>query len=138
MRQFLFIAAACGVLASSAFAQSYGGYRDPYTRGGEYSRGYGANPVNRAMSDLQRAAASSYYARHQRGHFDHAMRELAKFENKFQRGRFDKHPLDEAIGELSHLSRSGDLDPRTCDILARDADELRAFRAGAYDRGYNR
>lgn len=112
-----------GLFGSNAFAQ----------RGGI---------LDRAFTDLQRAASSSYYARHERGHFDHAMRELAKFQDKLRRGKFDKHPLDEVIGEMSHLSRASELHPRFRDLMARDADELRAYRASGgygpdYGRGYD-
>jgi hypothetical protein len=86
--------------------------------------------VDRAISDLQRAASYNGWDHHDRGRFDHAVKELYKFQDKWGRGHFDKHPLDEAIGEMSHLSRSGHLDPRTRDTLARDADELRYFRSG--------
>lgn len=108
------------------------GYGEPYDQ--HYARGRG-DVLDRAYGDLQWAASSSFYARHQRGHFDHAMREMAKFQDRFSRGRFDKHPLDEVIGEMSHLSRSGELNPQVRETMARDADELRAFRAGGYPGG---
>ncbi len=128
---------------TGAFGQSYGGYRDnPYYGGPSrdnrvYSGSYGANPVDRAIDDLQRAASTSYYARKERGHFDHALRELSKFQNKSAQGRFDRHALDEGIGELSHLAGSRYLDPRLRETMARNADELRDFRAnGAYPSPY--
>lgn len=136
-----FLLAASALSASSAFAQAYGGYRgDPYNRDA-YARGYnGSGPVERAFGDLERAASSGYRARHERGRIDHALRELSKFQNKWSRGKFDRHALDEAIGEMSHVSRAWDIDPRTREMLARDADELRAFREGArYEsRGWDR
>jgi hypothetical protein len=136
LAQFALFVAATGVFASAALAQEYGGhrYRDSY---GNPYRG-GGDAVDRVFADLQEAASTSVYARHQRSHFDHAMRELSRFQNKWRNGRFDKHPLDEAIGEMSHLSRAGELNPQVRDRMARDADELRAFRArGSYDGRYD-
>lgn len=136
------LALAAILITSSAFAQGYGGYRDggyrgdPYNRDA-YARGYnGSGAIDRAFADLEQAASSTFYARHQRGHIDHALRELSKFQSKWSRGKFDRHALDEAIGEMSHIARSGEMHPRTREMLARDADELRAFRAGAGYESY--
>lgn len=140
-------------LSSVAFAQGYGGYRndpyyrdDPYYRGGRYSDryrdGYGnrdpyGSPriIDRVRADLERGASSTYYANHQRGRFEHAMRELNRFEDRWRQGKFDKGRLDEVIEDLANLSRARDLDPRMRDIMARDANDLRVFRA---NRGYGR
>ncbi len=139
------VVAGSGLFNSPASAQDYGRYGDDrYSRGNGRDSGYrGGDPVGRAYAEVQRAASSSYYARHERGHFDHAMRELSKFQDKWSRGKFDNHALDEAIGEMAHLSRAGELHPRVRESMARNADELRAFRAGGrrdgpYDRGYRR
>jgi hypothetical protein len=147
MRQLalsVLLVATTGLFVTGAFAQSYGGYRDnPYSRGDRNYRGdryrgdgyRGGDIVDRTFADLQQTASASFYARHERGHFDHAMRELSKFQNKRARGKFDHHALDEAIGEMSRLSRAGELNPRVRETMARDADELRVFRAGGYDNG---
>ena len=136
MRRSALMFLVAGGLATGLFAQDYERYRDPYGHRYEDRSGYNRGDVlDRAFSDLRWAASSSFYARHQRGHFDHALQELGRFEEKFRRGRFDRHPLDEAIGEMSHLSRANELEPRVRETMARDADELRVFRAGG-DPGY--
>jgi hypothetical protein len=120
-------------MAVGLFAQDYGRDRNAYGDRYRDRRGYNRGDVlDHAFSDLQWAASSSMYARHQRGHFDHAMRELGKFQDKFQRGHFDKHSVDEVIDEMSHLSRAGELNPSVRETMARDADALRVFRAGRY------
>jgi hypothetical protein len=91
------------------------------------------------MADLNRAGS---YNRRDWKHFDHAQRELGKFQEKWARGHFDTHPLDEAIDELKHLAYSGRLNPRDSAMLARDIEPLREFRAargynGGYRGGYN-
>lgn len=136
--RFAFSAAAAGMLATAAFGQDYDPhrYRDQDRHGdqhGDQSAG-GGDVIERVFADVQDAASRSFYARRERGRFDHAMRELSKFQNKRRSGRFDRHPLNEAIGELSHLSRANELDPHIRDRMARAADELREFRAaGSYD-----
>jgi hypothetical protein len=105
------------------------------------------------MADLSRAAS---YTRRDWKHFDHAQRELGKFQEKWARGHFDTHPLDEAIDELKRLAYSGHLNPRDSAMLAGDIEPLRQFRSargyyggypggmydgyrnGPYNRGYGR
>ncbi len=148
MQRFLIAAAGIGLaFALTAGAQVYGGYRgDPYYRG-DYDRGYrggyGEDIIGQTMADLSRASA---YNRREWKHFDHAQRELGKFQEKWARGHFDSHALDETIDELKHLAYSGRLNPRDREILGRDIEPLREFRAsrgyydgypgGRYDRGY--
>jgi hypothetical protein len=126
LAQFALLAAVTGVFASTALAQDYGGYRYRDSYGNPY-RGRG-DVIDRVFSDLQDAASTSLYAHHQRGHFDHAMRDLSRFQDKWRNGRFDRRPLDEAIGAMLHLSRAGELNPAVRERMAFDADELRAFR----------
>jgi hypothetical protein len=133
------ILAGAALLGAVAVAQDYGGYRgrgrgddryrDYY---GDYGRSAyrGGSPVERAMSDLSRAASAGYADRHERGHIDHALRELSKFQDKWRRGKFDRHALDEATENMEHLARADALHPRARDIIARDLYELRDFRGG--------
>ncbi len=131
-RMIFSTALGAGLLATVAFAQSYGGYR--YDSGYNGDHGYQRpGVINQVRADLERAASSSFYAHAQRGRFDHALRELNRFEDRLRRGKFDKGPLDEVISDTSHLSRARELEPRMRDMLARDANELRAFRSS---RGY--
>ena len=136
MRRFLVLTVGLGLLfAFSAAGQTYGPYRgQPYYDGRNYEQGYRGgygDIVGRAMADLTRAGS---YNRREWKHFDHAQRELGKFQDKWARGHFDTHPLDEAIDELKHLAYSGHLSPRDSSMLARDIEPLREFRA---TRGYS-
>ena len=156
MRRFFISAVGLGfIFLLSAAGQTYGGYRgQPYYDGRNYDQGYrggyGGDIVGRTMADLSRAGS---YNRRDWKHFDHAQRELGKFQEKWARGHFDSHHLDEAIDELKHLAYSGHLNPRDSSLLARDIEPLREFRAargyyggsrydgyrnGMYDRGYGR
>lgn len=89
----------------------------------------------KALSDLDRAR--SHVDHHERGHFDNARRDLLIFQDHYSRGKFDKDRLDGAIDNIHHLVDSNRLSPRDRQILARDMDALRDFRAsrGAY-RGF--
>jgi hypothetical protein len=140
MQRFLSAAAIGLAFTLTAGAQGYGG------RPGDYGRGwggYGEDVIGRTMADLSRVSADD-----QRDwkRVDHAQRELSKFRGKRARGEFDTHALDETIDELKRLTYSGRLNPRDREILARDIEPLREFRArrgyfnkypgGWYDRGY--
>jgi hypothetical protein len=148
------------MLATTAFAQRYPNQRDPYGRGPNdrdpyYRDGYGnrdaygnrdrsgnrggyrnGDPVNRAIQNLQRAASMNRYDKHERNHFDKALKELRKFQDRSRSGRFDGGALDKAISNMSDLARARQLHPRDRDLIVRDISELRQVRAsggGYYD-----
>lgn len=116
-----------------------GGYRDNRDYRDYRDRGR-ADTVNRVIEDLRRARSYDYVDHHERKHFEHAERELVKFQDRYYSGRFDRHHLDEAINDLHHLVNARQVNPRDRDLLARDLDMLRDFRArgsyGYYDRRY--
>lgn len=143
MRRFIISAllvATAGALTVPAFAQRYPdpyyGNRNPYNGNnrGRYGNGYG-DPVDRALSNLQRAASMNRYDHHERSHFDKAIHELSKFRDRWRGGRFDRGALDKAISNMDDLSRARQLHPRDRDAITRDLYDLRAFRDGG--GGYN-
>ena len=95
------------------------------------------NIVGRVLRELDVAArgSHSYVDGHERKHFERAMDELRRFEDRWQRGQWDNGRLDHAIEALSHLADARQLDPRTRRLMAEDANLLRQFRASR--RGYN-
>src|SRR5207249_163451 len=96
-------------------AQTYGGpYNDraPYDNGDRYgygnrSYGYGnrgsGSPIDRALNDLSRVDRNAYVDHHERQHFQHAQEDLARFQDRWAQGRFDKGRLDRAIENIQHL-----------------------------------
>jgi hypothetical protein len=146
MRKYLLSVAAIGIAcAMTAGAQDYGRRYDPYYGGRDayarpYDRGgrgyYGGDIIGRTMSDLNRAGMWARHDKHDRKRVDHAQRELMKFQDKWARGKFDSHPLDEAIDEMKDLVGSNHVSPRDREMLMRDVEGLRAFRAsgGYYGR----
>ncbi len=114
------------------------GYRDQYS--GDYGRGsYRGNVVDRVMSDLSRSGGYGWMDNRDRKRIDRAQRDLAKFQEKWSRGKFDRGKLDSAIDNLQHVVNSSRFDPRSRDRLARDLYDLRDFRSrGAYQRDYYR
>jgi hypothetical protein len=105
-------------------------------RGDDRGYGYGGgSPVDRAMSDLQRASRNSG----DRKHVDSAMHHLQRFQASSVNGRFDKDRLDGAIEDIQHLVNSNQINPRDRQVLNNDLSALRAFRSsGGYNgRGYN-
>ncbi len=130
----LLLTSAVALLAGCAGAQ----YRDPYYRGPRpdgYSRG---GLIGRVLSDLDSARSYARLDRHERGHFEHARRDLLVFQDHYARGRFDKDRLDGAIENIHHLVDSDQVHPRNRRLLARDVESLRDFRAsrGGYRDGY--
>jgi hypothetical protein len=117
------------------------GYGDAYNRSGPdaYSRNQ-PSVVGRVMVDLDRAARSARLDDHELNHFREVSKNLREFEDRLARGKFDNGKLDKAIGNLSHLADSDRIRGRERDMLRRDLDDLRRFRAtrGSYDqnRGY--
>ncbi len=109
------------------------GSRDGY-RGGDPSFAL----FDQVQADLNRAATFGYLRGGQRRQLANASRDLAEFEGRWSRGRFDKHELDEAIGRIQHVIDHSGLNYRDRAALQDDANRMRQFRAyesGGY-RGY--
>ena len=116
------------------------GYGDPRYRqspnygGDRYARpGYWADPASatqRVLRNLSGAARASYTDRHEREHFDRAIFELRRFEDRWNRQRrFDTGNLDRAIDHMKHLAGARQVDPRTRNGIAQDIEVLRDVRA---------
>jgi hypothetical protein len=124
----------CGLLliGLTANAQVYGDYRGA------------REPLDRVRADLDRAAADiGYLSRGDMSRFNHARQEIAEFQDKWNRGFFDRHELDDVIGSLQHVVSGNRLRYQDRDILFNDLQRLREIRArgGGYDRdryGYRR
>jgi hypothetical protein len=103
---------------------------------GRYERPRRADfPVDRTIHDLERLAQRSgrYNSGHERSRFDNAIRHLSEFDNRYDRGHFDKGKLDDAIGDVQNVVDHNPLDERGRRILWDDLSALRSFRA---NRGY--
>lgn len=136
MKRFLTtILIGCGALSLSfaANAQTWG--RDPYNNRNDRpydNRGYDRrqqSPVDQVMSDLNRAAGRARLDGHERKHFEQAMRSLQEFQERWARGRFDNGKLDKAIDNLEHLAQADRVRGFDRNLLARDLNDLRQFRA---------
>lgn len=115
----------------------YGPYRDnrPY-QNGRYGRNAGSI-IDQVQYDIQRAAANSRVDGHERKHFDNAIDNLRKFQDRWTQGKFDQGRLDKAIDNLQHLVDADQVRGRDRSVLAQDLDALRDFRAnrGRYSNG---
>ena len=109
------------VFALGAVAQQYprDGYRERDERG---------SVIERVQRDLDRAEAGSYLSGRDRHKFDHARKELWEFEKRFNRGRFDRHELDEVIGAVHSVVDNTPIRGRDREELAEDLARLRDFR----------
>jgi hypothetical protein len=118
------------LIGLTANAQVYGDYRGA------------REPLDRVRADLDRAAENiGYLSRGEFARFNHAREEIAEFQDKWNRGFFDRHELDDVIGSLQHVVSGNRLRYEDRDILFYDLQRLREIRArgGAfgYRRGYN-
>ena len=77
--------------------------------------------------DLSRAGQHSY----DRRRIAKAQREIGDFQRKLSYGRFSRRDLDRAIGATNDVVRKESIPPRDRDILYRDLEGMREFRAYA-------
>lgn len=136
-RQFLWAVTIAAVAAISAVADDRWGY--PQNRGYGYSRGdgynygrqmRGGNPVTAAMRDLDSIFRRARVDNHEASHFRRALRELAEFDRKAARGRFDRGNLNRALDNMADLARAHQLHPRDRQVIARRMGDLRYLQEG--------
>ena len=105
-------------------------------QGGHYEHSRRADsPVTGPFTIWSGIAQSGgrYNSRHERSRFDNAIRHLSEFDNRYDRGHFDKGKLDDAIGDVQNVVDHNPLNERGRRILWDDLSALRGFRA---NRGY--
>ena len=124
------------LLALSACAQDYPGYRDD--RGGyREERGNRGGLIEQVRSDLS-YAQSGVYSRGAAKRLNKANEELCEFQRKWNTGRFDRHELDDSIAAIQKVVDHNGLDDRARSTLWNDLQRLRDFRAQYEGRGYFR
>lgn len=89
--------------------------------------------IDRVHEDLNRGYATWRLGRGDRERLDHAEHELREFAVHWERGKFDKGNLDDAIGSIQHVLDNNHLNGRERDRLWEDVTRLRRMRE-AYDR----
>ena len=131
------VAAGLFLLSFSVFGQyPYGDRRDRggYDRSDRYRdpRNGRGSIVSQVISDLDQVNYRSWRGR-ERNNANDARNNLLNFQSTWQRGRFETKYLDRAIDHMKAIAGYGRIDPRMRERMARDIDELRAFRAsGGY------
>ncbi len=136
-RPFLLGTLVLVTVAGTVFAQPRppaGAYDDRWGRDDRYGYGRdnyrGASPVSQAMRDLQMISSRSFVDRHEAKHFQRAMEELSRFEQRARQGVFDRGRLDRAIDNMQDLANAHQLHPRDRERLRNDLFALRRFRDG--------
>jgi hypothetical protein len=122
MKNLWFLAAALLLLLGvNAVAQRYG---DDY-----YYKHWGREPLDHVRGDLNRAERDLVYlSGDEMRRFRHTRDGINDFQHDWERGHFDRHALDEAIGGLNALVEKSRLHERDRDILADDLHRLRDLR----------
>ncbi len=137
----------CGIVAQAQYypGQRYPGRDDGYGSYGGYRGGNRDYALfDRVQVDLDRAAANSYMSGGDRRRVQKARQDLADFQNRWSRGRFDRHELDEAIGRVQSVVNISRLSYRDRAALQDDLYRMREFRAyqsqggDRYGYGYRR
>lgn len=125
MQRFVMVLAMAGLLPAASLAQRDGGYGG-YGRGGyQYSAGS-------ALRDLERIASHSRVDRHERNHFNHAIDDLARFEDRARRGHFDDDKLGNAIGHMEHLADARQIHPRDRQVIRGHLSRLYSLLRGGH------
>ena len=83
------------------YGRSYGNDRDAYRRG--------QDPVRGAIATLYQLQSRARVDRHEQNHIREAAQELMQFEERRQRGRFDRGSLDDAIRHMRDLAQADQL-----------------------------
>lgn len=65
----------------------------------------------------------------ERERVDNVLRHLSDFDSQYQRGKFDKGKLDEAIDDLKNLAENNAMSSEDRRLLMDDLGRLREFRA---------
>ncbi len=125
MKTLIFAALGLGMLSAGDALAQYNHHHQPAAR---YRQ---ADPVNRAMRDLQTIFSRARVDNHEANHFRRAIDELNDFQRRAARGRFDYGNLDRAIGNIADLAQADQLHPRDRAILREDLFNLRNFRSYA-------
>jgi hypothetical protein len=89
--------------------------------------------VDRVHTDLERAYGVHHFSGDDRGRLNHAEKELREFAQKWDRGKFDKGQLDDAISAIQHALDNNKMPPNARDAISYDVSQLRGMRE-AYDR----
>lgn len=120
-----------GLTASAQVYRGNNGYYRDYGYGNNgYDYRYGREPLDRVRADLERAAANVGYLSHgEVSRLNHALDEITEFQQKWNRGFFDRHELDDVIGSLQRVVSSNRLRYEDRDTLFNDLQRLREFRS---------
>ncbi len=126
------MAAVAGALALLGVAQN--GPR------GMYEPGAVSSLIDKVHVDLNHAYGAWHFTSGDRKRLDNAEKQLRDFSKKWNRGKFDKGELDEAISSIQHVLDNNHMPPADRDAVDTDVAQLRSMRE-AYDRheiGYGR
>ena len=93
-----------------------------------------------ALTPIARDAieARARVDRHEENHIRRAVQELSEFQNRRQRGQFDRNSLNDALHHLRDLAQADQLHPRDRRIIAAHLNELYRLREGGNFSGDRR
>ena len=126
MARLLFLTATALVLGSGLTYSQFG----PENR---YSPSEVTALVDRVHEDLNHAYGIFHFSDSDRDRLKKAEKELREFAQKWEKGKFDKGDLDDAIEAIQHVLDDNKLPRDSRDALSDDVGRLRRMRE-AYNR----
>ena len=123
------------ILAFASLAITASGLmlRAQYGPGGLYRPETVSATIDRVHEDLNRGYQVWHLRNSDRDRLTHAEHQLRDFAREWNRGKFSKDELDEAIAAVQHVLDNNRLAGRERDALWSDVEQLRRMRE-AYDR----
>jgi hypothetical protein len=118
------------MLGSFAHAQNY---QQP----SEYDQQYSNNVVEQVRADLNETLNMGYLSGSQRSVLEQASSDLGIFNQDWNRGRFNRHEIDEAIARIQSVASSNRITEEQRAMLLDDMNRLRNFRTSQVGGGYN-
>ena len=100
--------------------------------GAKYDSRAVSDLVDRVHTDLERAYGVHHFSGDDRERLNRAEKELREFTQKWDRGKFDKGQLDDAISAIQHALDNNKMPPDARDAVSYDVSQLRRMRE-AYD-----
>lgn len=89
--------------------------------------------IDRVHEDLNHAYGVWHFSDSDRDRLNNAEKQLREFAQKWDKGKFDKGELDDAVGAIQHVLDNNKLPADGRDALSDDVTQLRRMR-DAYDR----
>jgi hypothetical protein len=116
------------VIALALMLLAYGPVAHAQFEGPRYDAQSVSALVDRVHTDLDHAYGVWHFSTDDRGHLNHAEKELREFAQTWDKGKFDVGRLDNAIGSIQHVLDSNKLPEVDRTAISDDVTQLHRMR----------